>query len=87
MPAKGPVSLNRQTIYVIIPILDLYAAYQIMKLRWFLLWVWGSGFLISTLISWVLPFPYSYAVVPIEIAIAIYLIRRWSKKWNDQFTN
>ena len=37
MPATGKVSLLRQTIYVFIPILDLYAAYHIKKLRWYLL--------------------------------------------------
>ena len=37
MPATGKVSLLRQTIYVFIPIMDLYAAYHIKKLRWYLL--------------------------------------------------
>lgn len=36
MPAKGPVSLVRQTIYCFIPIMDLYAAYTVKKLRWYL---------------------------------------------------
>ena len=33
MPAKGKVSLPVQTIFCIIPILDMYAAYRIKKLR------------------------------------------------------
>ena len=37
MPAKGKVSLSIQTIFCIIPILDMYAAYRIKKLRKYLL--------------------------------------------------
>ena len=37
MPAKGKVSLPVQTIFCIIPILDMYAAYRITKLRKYLL--------------------------------------------------
>jgi len=36
MPAKGKVSLTVQTIFCIIPILDMYAAYRIKKLRKYL---------------------------------------------------
>ena len=36
MPAKGKVSLPIQTIFCIIPILDMYAAYRIKKLRKYL---------------------------------------------------
>ncbi len=37
MPAKGPVSLTRQTIYCFIPIMNWYAAYNIKKFRKYLL--------------------------------------------------
>ena len=37
MPANGPVSVFRQTIYCLIPIGDLYAAYHVKKLRMYLL--------------------------------------------------
>ena len=33
MPAKGKVSLLTQTLFCFIPVLDLYAAYRIKKLR------------------------------------------------------
>ena len=36
MPVKGKVSLTVQTIFCIIPILDMYAAYRIKKLRKYL---------------------------------------------------
>ena len=37
MPAKGPVSLTKQTIYCFIPIMNWYAAYNIRKFRKYLL--------------------------------------------------
>lgn len=37
MPADGPVSLTKQSIYAAIPILDMYAAYHIKKLRKYIL--------------------------------------------------
>ena len=36
MPAEGKVSLPVQTIFCLIPILDMYAAYRIKKLRKYL---------------------------------------------------
>ena len=36
MPAKGKVSLPVQTIFCIIPIMDMFAAYRIKKLRKYL---------------------------------------------------
>ena len=37
MVKEEPVSLMRQTIYAIIPILDIYAAYRVTRLRKYLL--------------------------------------------------
>ena len=36
MPAEGKVSLPVQTIFCLIPVLDMYAAYRIKKLRKYL---------------------------------------------------
>ena len=36
MPAEGKVSLSVQTIFCLIPVLDMYAAYRIKKLRKYL---------------------------------------------------
>ena len=116
MPATGKVSVLRQTIYAFIPILDLYAAYHIKKLRWYLVIMIASGIVISTITSVVLPQTQEYdpdRMVTIDgqinwgyvilgenpevsaatwivsqaatIAIAVYLIRRWSKEWNRKF--
>jgi hypothetical protein len=117
MPASGKVSLTRQTIYCFIPILDLYAAYHVKKLRWYLLIMLVVGFALSTITSVINPMPeideydeklfldneeinWSYVFLGenpevaiasmvitqgIVIGVAVYIIRRWSKKWNMQF--
>jgi len=44
MIAKGPVSVNRQTVFSVIPILAIWATYRIQKARIFLLIFWlGFG--------------------------------------------
>ena len=115
MPAKGKVSLVRQTIYCFIPIMDLYAAYHIKKLRWYLVIMLLVGIPLSITLSEVFPLaqPSDYDKIMLEdqidwgyvflgdnpddavaswiiyhviiYAIAVYLIRRWSKNWNIQF--
>ena len=106
MPATGKVSLTRQTIFVLIPILDLIAYYKIKHLRKYLLIVYlGIAGIASTAYSivvtpeswwfndnfdpnyimdaedWALQIP----MIAISYAISIYLVRKWSKKWNEQF--
>ena len=116
MPATGKVSLTLQTIYVFIPILDLYAAYHIKKLRWYLLIMILVGFAMSGINSAILPsigeydedkimtisgeLNWEYLILgenpelaiatmviyqAVTFAVAVYLIRRWSHKWNIQF--
>ena len=116
MPATGKVSLLRQTIYVFIPILDLYAAYHIKKLRWYLLIMILVGAAMSGISSAVNPpmqeidedrimtihgdINWEYLMLGenpeltiattiiyqvVVFAVAVYLIRRWSKQWNLQF--
>jgi len=44
MVEKKPVSINWQMIFVLIPLLDLYASYRIQKLRlWLLIFLVGNG--------------------------------------------
>ena len=118
MPANGPVSITKQTVYCFIPIMDLYAAYKIKKLRWYLLIMIGLGFAMSAVTGianpmpeqddpslymddmgdvdwgkvWFGPNPEVAASlmilnIAITIVVAVYLIRRWSKKWNESFSN
>ena len=115
MPAKGKVSLTRQTIYCFIPIMDLYAAYHIKKLRWYLLIFLGVTIPLSMVMGAVYPgtemgkydqslflknqdWDYtafgdnhengliSFVIqMTVAYSLAVFLIRRWSKKWNLQF--
>ena len=116
MPAKGKVSLTRQTIYCFIPIMDMYAAYHVKKLRWYLLIMFAVGIPLSIAMSAVNPMleaddydkiflenqemDWGYAFLGnnpnaaiasmviyhvVAYALAIFLIRRWSKKWNVPF--
>ena len=47
MVKNEPVSLTRQTIYCIIPILDIYAAYRVKRLRRYLLIMISIGFVVG----------------------------------------
>jgi len=96
--------------------MDIYAAYHIKKLRWYLIIMLGVGLTMSLISSVVNPMPdsfdeekfvlenneinWEYAILgespiltiasmiiyqAVVLAVAVYLIRRWSKKWNAQF--
>ncbi len=109
MPAKGKVSLTIQTVFCAIPILDMYAAYRIKKLRKYLaLVIFVIAIPVSITSAIFLPvedeglegfrnvmtfyygidgdqFIYSVGVQIGTILFAMFLIRRWSNRWNTQF--
>ncbi len=115
MPANGSVSVLRQTLYCFVPIGDMYAAYHVKKLRWYLLLIFGVGIVTSIALNAIYPilgmsdeefslkdletdmthvFPeYDSAdavfgiliQMAVTYAVAVYLIRRWSKQWNRNF--
>ncbi len=88
MVQQEPVSIKRQTVYALIPILDLYAAYKIEKFRWYFVIVLAVGISVSTAFRLLIPFPYGLAIeIPVELAVSVYLIRRWSKEWNAKLQN
>ena len=84
---KKFVNINIQTILALIPIVDLWAAYRIEKFRfWYGLLV--GFFLFGFSIDETLRYPYNVIVIMIiEIPIAVYLMRKWSKEWNAQFSS
>ncbi len=104
MVKREPVSVNWQSVFMIIPIFDLYAAYRIEKLRKYLLFI--IIFSTVVVISLLILFPIDEQLLDspqletdfdedggigwgIELAaigISIILIRKWSKKWNEQFS-
>jgi len=110
MVKDEPVSLMRQTIYCLIPLLDIYAAYRVTRLRKYLLIMILVGIPVSIADSLLFPidvtdenledleasdmFFYGYdtnhLIVTIVIwagfiLLAIFLVRRWSKQWNQKF--
>jgi hypothetical protein len=76
MVRNAPVSVGWQILFSVLPIVWIWAAYRIEKLRMALLVFLPSGFLIGLLI----PFPLSL----VGIAIPIYFMGRWSKQWNEK---
>jgi len=110
MVEKEPVDLTRQTIFALIPYLNLYAIYRIQKLRRYLLIVILAS-VSSSIIGSVGMIVYAMLnsdspdlVQNIELIMTsirslpayviyffggmlvnVYLVRKWSKKWNEQF--
>jgi len=106
---QEPVNLKYQTIFSIIPYVQLYSFYRIQKLRRYILITIGILFGISlvivtlTLITLSLEGPEEansvyvniiefWKTTPMTVVLCIigssfniYLVRKWSKKWNKQF--
>ncbi len=97
MVRKEPVSVNWQTLFVIIPIVDLWATYRIEKLRLYLLVMIAiavTGFVIEIAIFGIDAYFseqedftsnswFQSAILLVEIGIAIILVRKWSSEWNE----
>ena len=84
-PSEGPVDLTTQTIYAMIPFLDLYAAYKIKKFQWYFVISFGMGLVIGFTLGILLPSPLSVIFsLLLTIGFDVYLIRRWTKEWNAQ---
>ena len=82
---KEPVNVNLQTVYAAIPFLDIYAALKIQKLRWFLVIVVPTAifafYLEETLFPTLGEYYFSFII---ELGITVFIIRRWSKQWNEK---
>ena len=93
--AKGPVNIHKQTIYSIIPGLDAHAASKINKARRLTIIgllivsaVGFGGYGIAYLLD-----QYNLVTITIVVIIATvvylssasYLMRKWSKEWNEKF--
>lgn len=81
------VPLRGQMIFSVIPILNLWAAYRIRKLRWFvllLIGIWAITFAISFLI----PFPFSSVIdIAIYAILVIYYMKKWTIEWNGKVSS
>ena len=109
MVKNEPVSLTRQTIYCVIPVMDMYAAYRVKRLRKYLvLMILQVGVPVSVADYFLFPhetdpvegfvnvmtyyydvstsqFVFSIGIQIVAILFAIFLVRRWSRQWNNQF--
>jgi len=120
MPANGPVSLTRQTIYCFIPIMNWYAAYNIKKFRKYLLIAIIVELSLGAMYASLIPeydksginkgaisedisdleinwteiifrtdhpsgLPILLLIIISEYSVTVFLIRRWSNQWNNQF--
>ena len=102
---KEPVSIFWQSIFMIIPVFDLFAAYRVEKLRKYLLFI--ITYTVIAVILLLILFPIDdesleekssffdstfddgwigIGMELIAIGIGIILIRKWSKEWNEQFS-
>jgi len=105
MVEKIPVSVNWQTLFILIPILDLWATYRIQKLRIYLL-IFLLGFGLAAVVLEIVLSPNQYfsdepltdvfyeesweveiALTIVSMGLAIILIRKWSREWNEKLTN
>ena len=52
MAEKKPVSVNWQSLFIIIPIIDLWAAYRVEKFRIYFLIFWVGGTIVQAIVSY-----------------------------------
>ena len=81
---KKSYSVNVQMILAIIPIVDLWAAYRIEKLRlWVLYWI-GMLLISTALMELGDPLVEFIIAMAIEIPIAVFLMRHFTMEWNKE---
>ena len=80
MVKDKPVSLTRQTIYCLIPFLDIYAAYRVKRLRRYLLIMLPIGFVLGTVDTMMFP---DYIWEDIDDATSSFLFLDYVKYSDD----
>lgn len=84
---KEPVNVNIQTVLAVIPIVDFWAAYRIEKFRFWCI-LYAGLITLNVVIDMILPYPYGMIISTIiDVPIAVYLMRMWSKEWNTKLSN
>jgi len=98
MVRKEPVSVNWQTLFIMIPIIDLWATYRIEKLRLYILIsvtiivaeliieisIFGVDSFLMEQAEIAAQSSLQLAFILIEIGISIILVRKWSREWNEK---
>jgi len=104
MVAKGPISVKEQTIFALIPYVDIWAFYRIQKLRRIILVSLGLGLvfvpayilILSSIDMTAIKEPldiysnplfilYLIASCGTSFSLKVFLIRKWTKTWNNKF--
>ena len=83
---KSKVNIDWQSVFAIIPFVNLYAAYRIQKLRKFLLIFIPFTLALNFGVAIFIPYPYSWPIAAaILIPVEIYYMRKWSRQWNEKW--
>ena len=99
MVLKVPVSVNWQTLFAIIPIIDLWATWRIEKLRLFLLIVivvvvveilieisiFGFDAFVSEQ-SGTDNSEFQIVMMLINLGVSMFFLRKWSREWNEKLS-
>jgi len=82
---QKPVSVNWQTIFMIIPYVWIYAFYRIEKLLMGIVLLVVTAIVTALVASMFFGLDgYLFAWL-VSIGIPIYFIRKWSTEWNEKF--
>ncbi|WP_316506125.1 hypothetical protein [Nitrosopumilus sp.] len=101
MVKKEFVSVNWQSVFMLIPFVDLWAAYRIEKLRLFLLYLVVVGLIIFFVLGFALfqerlfedeseNLDVKYFGIGFDVAwigASIVVIRKWSREWNEKINS
>ena len=84
-PPRQEVNVTRMIIYSLIPILSIYAGWRIEKF-WILVGInFLVGFALGVPLQLIVQEPYGSIIsFPISIAISIYVVRHFARKYNDE---
>jgi len=84
LKSHSRVSLRDQTIFSVIPFLNLWAAYRNEKLIFFVLLLIGIT-VINFGVAFVILFPFSIAAfIAVYAILVIYFMRKWTIEWNSK---
>jgi len=95
-PKNEQVNIKHQTIYSVIPFLDMYASFKVKKFWIYVGIIYATGFIIyqieESFFSIINPdsiiYPYSVIIYHIiNIPVSMFIIRKFSEKWNRQYDN
>ena len=82
---QKPVSVNWQTVFMIIPYVWIYAFYRIEKLMMGIVLLVVTAIVTALVASMFFGLDGYLIAWLVSIGIPIYFIRKWSTEWNEKF--